>query len=61
MGELSNARHERFAQELAAGNSVFTTRARLEEVIHGTLKNPRNETFARKPRCCCPLRDQDTR
>jgi hypothetical protein len=36
MGELSNPRHERFAQELAAGNpAVLTTRARLEEIIHG--------------------------
>jgi hypothetical protein len=36
MGEIQNSRHERFAQELAAGNTaVFTIRARLEEVIHG--------------------------
>jgi hypothetical protein len=36
MGEIQNSRHERFAQELAAGNiTVFMTRARLEEVIQG--------------------------
>ena len=30
MGEIQNSRHERFAQELAAGNTaVFTIRARL--------------------------------
>jgi hypothetical protein len=33
-------------KQLAAGNTVFTMRARLEEVIHGHPSEPRQEAFA---------------
>jgi hypothetical protein len=48
MGEIQNSRHERFAQELAAGNPADALRRErgLRKLSVSTLKNPRHEAFA---------------